>query len=41
MHNLGQLKLRELITKEYSLDQIPEAYDDMLAGKNIRGLIRY
>lgn len=41
MHNLGQLKLRELITKEYSLDQVNEGYDDLRAGRNIRGLIRY
>lgn len=41
MHNLGQLKLRELITKEYSLDQVNEGYEDMRAGRNIRGLIRY
>ena len=41
MHNLGQLRLRELITKEYSLDQVNEGYEDMRAGRNIRGLIRY
>ncbi|MEU6699020.1 NDMA-dependent alcohol dehydrogenase [Pseudonocardia sp. NPDC046786] len=41
MHNLGQLKLRELITREYSLDQVNEGYEDMRAGRNIRGLIRY
>jgi alcohol dehydrogenase (nicotinoprotein) len=37
----GQYKLDELITKEYTLDQINEGYEDMLAGVNIRGLIRY
>ncbi len=41
MHNLGQLKLRELITKEYTLEQVNDGYDDMRAGRNIRGLIRY
>lgn len=41
MHNLGQLKLRELITKEYTLDQVNEGYEDMRSGRNIRGLIRY
>ncbi|MEJ8280182.1 NDMA-dependent alcohol dehydrogenase [Pseudonocardia spirodelae] len=41
MHNLGQLKLRELITREYSLDQVNEGYEDMRSGRNIRGLIRY
>lgn len=41
MHNLGHLKLRELITKEYTLDQVNEGYEDMRSGRNIRGLIRY
>jgi NDMA-dependent alcohol dehydrogenase len=41
MYNLGQLKLDELVTKEYSLEQINEGYEDMLAGRNIRGLIRF
>jgi NDMA-dependent alcohol dehydrogenase len=41
MYNLGQLKLDELVTKEYSLDDINTGYEDMLAGRNIRGLIRF
>jgi NDMA-dependent alcohol dehydrogenase len=41
MYRDGQLKLDELITTEYSLDDIVRGYEDMHAGKNIRGLIRY
>jgi NDMA-dependent alcohol dehydrogenase len=41
MYRLGDLKLDELVTKEYSLDQINEGYEDMLAGRNIRGVIRF
>ena len=41
MYNLGELKIDELITKEYSLDDINHGYDDMLEGRNIRGLIRF
>lgn len=41
LYNLGQLKLDELITKEYRLEDINEGYDDMRQGRNIRGLIRY
>jgi NDMA-dependent alcohol dehydrogenase len=41
MYNIGQLKLDELVTKEYSLEQINEGYEDMLAGRNIRGVIRF
>ena len=37
----GLLDLDGLVTKEYSLDQINEAYDDQQAGKLIRGIIRY
>lgn len=37
----GALKLDELITKEYSLDEINEGYQDMRDGKNIRGIIRF
>ena len=36
----GIVKLDELITKYYSLDQINDAFDDMLAGRNICGCIR-
>jgi len=41
MYNLGQLKLDELVTREYALDEINEGYRDMLEGRNIRGLIRF
>lgn len=41
MYNLGQLKLDELVTREYTLDEINEGYRDMLEGRNIRGLIRF
>lgn len=41
MYNLGQLKLDELVTAEYSFDEINEGYRDMLEGRNIRGLIKF
>lgn len=41
MYNLGQLKLDELVTAEYSLEEINEGYRDMLEGRNIRGLVRF
>jgi Zn-dependent alcohol dehydrogenase len=41
MYNNGQLKLDELITKEYTLEEVNEGYEDMRNGLNIRGLIRY
>ena len=39
MHAAGRLKLDELVTRTYRLDQINEAYDDLHAGVNIRGVI--
>lgn len=41
MYKLGELKLDELITREYTLDEVNKGYDDMLQGRNIRGVIRY
>lgn len=41
MYNLGLLKLDELITREYTLEDVNQGYEDMREGRNIRGLIRY
>ncbi|MGB2950295.1 MAG: NDMA-dependent alcohol dehydrogenase [Rhodococcus sp. (in: high G+C Gram-positive bacteria)] len=41
LYNGGHLKLDELITREYTLDQINEGYEDMRSGSNIRGVIRF
>ena len=37
----GQLKLDELITNRYSLDEINEGYQAMRDGENIRGVVVY
>ena len=41
MYQAGQLKLTELITRTYTLDQINDGYADLHAGRNIRGVITY
>lgn len=41
LHRSGALKLDELVTSTYTLDQVATGYEDMHAGKNIRGVIRY
>lgn len=41
MYDCGALKLDELITKYYTLDEINDAVDDLKAGKLIRGAIRF
>ena len=39
LYRAGDLKLTELITRRYRLDQVNEGYRDLLEGKNIRGVI--
>ncbi len=39
MYRHGQLRLDELATRTYTLDQVNQGYTDMLAGKNIRGVL--
>ena len=41
MYHAGKVKLDELVTRTYTLDQVNEAYADMIAGKNIRGVIEF
>ena len=41
LYKSGQLKLDELITREYPLDQINQGYRDMLDGVNLRGVITF
>lgn len=39
LYQSGDIKLDELITKTYTLDQVNEGYDDLLSGKNVRGVL--
>ena len=39
LYRKGELKLDEMITKTYPLDGINEGYEDMRAGRNIRGVL--
>ena len=41
LYRSGDLKLDELITTTYTLDQINQGYQDLLDGKNVRGVIVY
>jgi S-(hydroxymethyl)glutathione dehydrogenase/alcohol dehydrogenase len=41
LYEQGQLKLDELVTTKYSLEEINQGYQDMKDGKNIRGMIVY
>ena len=39
LYRVGDLKLDELVTRRYRLDEINQGYQDLLDGKNIRGVI--
>ena len=39
LYRSGQLKLDELISRTYSLEQINDGYQAMRDGENIRGVI--
>jgi NDMA-dependent alcohol dehydrogenase len=41
LYQQGILKLDELITATYSLDDVNQGYQDLHAGRNIRGLIEF
>jgi S-(hydroxymethyl)glutathione dehydrogenase/alcohol dehydrogenase len=41
MYMEGQLKIDELVTKTYSLEDINTGYDDMRNGRNFRGMLLY
>ncbi|WEL92231.1 hypothetical protein P1N98_13725, partial [Tsukamurella tyrosinosolvens] len=39
LYDAGELKLDELITTRYSLEDVNQGYADLREGKNIRGVI--
>jgi S-(hydroxymethyl)glutathione dehydrogenase/alcohol dehydrogenase len=41
LYRAGRLKLDELITREYTLDEVNQGYTDLDEGKLIRGIIRH
>ena len=41
MYAKGKLKLDELVTRTYTLDDINVGYEDMRRGRNIRGVITF
>ncbi len=41
LYRNGQLDLAGMVTREYALEDINQGFDDMLSGRNIRGVLRY
>lgn len=39
LYRVGRLKLDELITRTYTIEQAPQAFEDLVAGRNARGVI--
>jgi S-(hydroxymethyl)glutathione dehydrogenase/alcohol dehydrogenase len=39
LYQSGDVKLDELITTKYRLEDVNQGYDDLLSGKNIRGVL--
>ncbi len=39
LYQSGDIKLDEIITRTYTLEQVQEGYDDLLDGKNVRGVV--
>jgi S-(hydroxymethyl)glutathione dehydrogenase/alcohol dehydrogenase len=39
MYRAGMLKLDELVTSQYRLGDVRQGYQDLVDGKNIRGVI--
>lgn len=39
LYKKGELKLDEMITKEYQLNELEQAFDDLLKGRNAKGVI--
>jgi S-(hydroxymethyl)glutathione dehydrogenase/alcohol dehydrogenase len=37
----GLMQLDDMVTREYNLEDINQAFEDMLAGRNIRGVVRF
>ncbi|NDZ95880.1 NDMA-dependent alcohol dehydrogenase [Streptomyces sp. SID6673] len=41
LYKLGELRIDDMVTREYRLEQINEGYQDMVENRNIRGVIRF
>jgi S-(hydroxymethyl)glutathione dehydrogenase/alcohol dehydrogenase len=39
LYKAGKLQLDEMVTKTYRLEQVNEAFDDLRAGRNLRGVL--
>jgi NDMA-dependent alcohol dehydrogenase len=40
LYQSGQLDIDELITREYGIDEVQQGYEDLHAGRNVRGVVK-
>jgi S-(hydroxymethyl)glutathione dehydrogenase/alcohol dehydrogenase len=41
LYQEGRLKLDEMVTRTYRLEEVAQGYRDMHKGRNIRGVVRF
>jgi Zn-dependent alcohol dehydrogenase len=41
LYMAGRLRLDELITRRYTIDEAPQAFADLQSGRNARGVIEF
>ena len=41
LHHEGKLHVDDLITEEYTVENVQQGYDDLASGKNVRGVVRF
>jgi len=41
LHHEGKFPVDELVSKEYSIDEVEQGYQDLRDGKNVRGVVRF
>ncbi|MBF6555228.1 MAG: NDMA-dependent alcohol dehydrogenase [Acidimicrobiales bacterium] len=41
LYQAGLLEVDSLVTQEYSIDQVQNGYDDLAAGSNVRGVVKF
>ncbi len=41
LHHEGRLHVDDLITREYSIEEVQKGYDELESGQNVRGVVRF
>ncbi len=41
LHHEGKFIVDELVTHEYSIDEVQQGYVDLESGENVRGVVRF